>query len=216
MAKKKIRPPPGPDATLNELWEWNVGMDDDDWLVPRFRDLLEDAEYYTEQAQREANLGLRARHGRAAIVFAVAAVEAASNDALATVDDLFGDSWPAECIKEAPWCHFRRLSPKRVKRLIERGSLEQKVRYLLARVNGISGIWLDDDFARRFRTLVKMRNRIVHLQSLWQPTKASPLLNSKQVVHIAAGAVETAGEYVDCLEEGFETMNLAMRKYAPK
>ena len=106
-------------------------MDQDAWLAPKFRDLLEDAEYYAEQAQREGHPGLRARHGRAAIVFAAAAVEAASNDALATVNDLFGDSWPAECIKEAPWCHFRRLSPKKVERLIARGSLEQKVRYLL-------------------------------------------------------------------------------------
>jgi len=215
VAKKKILPP-GPDAGLDELWEWSVKMDQDAWLEPKFRDLLEDAEYYAEQAHREANPGLRARYGRAAIVFAAAAVEAASNDALAIVNDLFGDSWPAECIKQAPWCHFRRLSSKRVERLIARGSLEQKVRYLLARVDGISGIWLDDDFAPKFRTLIRMRNRIVHLQSLSQPAKANPLLNSEQVVHIAASAVKTSREYVDWVEEGFEEMKLPIRIYAPR
>jgi hypothetical protein len=212
MAKKKVPPPPGPDATLDDLWEWSVKMDQDAWLAPRFRELLEDAEYYGEQAQGEANPELRARYGRAAIVFAAAAVEAVSNDALATVRDLFGDPWPAECIKDPPWCHFRRLSPTRVDRLIARGSLEEKVRYLLARVD----YWLDDDFASRFRTLVKMRNRIVHLQSLFQPTKANPLLNSKQVVHIAASAVNAAREYVDCVEEGFRELKLPITIYAPR
>src|SRR5437870_3528212 len=173
MRKSKRPPPPGPDATLNELVAWSVKFDQDAWLAPRFRDLLEDAEHFVEQAQNESKPELRARFARAAIVFAAAAVEASSNDALVTIRDLFADSWPSEHRNDPPWCHFRRLSSARVDRLIKRGKLEQKVIYLLARL----GI----DFGRRLSTLTKMRNRIVHLNSLGEPHKTGSVLNSKQV-----------------------------------
>ncbi|MBI4205416.1 MAG: hypothetical protein HY527_10360 [Betaproteobacteria bacterium] len=216
MRRRKTPPPPGPDATLNELWQWSVKVDQDSWLEPRFRDLLEDAEHFVERTQNQSQPELRARCARAAIVFAAAAVEAASNDALVTVRDLFSDSWPAEYIKDPPWCHFRRLSPNRVDRLIERGKLEQKVRYLIARIEGgVAAIWLGQDFAAKLAILVKMRNRIVHLRSLGQPAKAGAVLNSKQVAHTATSAVETARKYVDSLEEGFREMKLPIALYAP-
>lgn len=83
-------------------------------------------------------------------------------------------------LKAPQWCHFRRLSPGRVDRLIRRGKLEQKVRYLVARIKGgVAAIRLGQDFAAKLAILVKMRNRIVHLQSLGQPAKAGPVLNTR-------------------------------------
>ena len=65
------------------------------------------------------------------IILGVAAIEAVSNNVLVSIYELTIDSWPSECLTLEPWRSFRGRSDQPVARLLERGSLPQKIRYLL-------------------------------------------------------------------------------------
>ncbi len=204
--------------TINDLWRWSWRSFQDLWLLPRFRDLLADSEYFAGKIQK-----VKARkpspeqgmYARAAVILSVAAIEAASNDALASIKGLLGDQWPSGHVKDAPWKHFRGLSYDKVKRLLERGRLERKIQYVLARIERGTGSSPSGNFLARLRQSVLIRNRILHFRSLTQPKKVRSILDPNQIGHNANLAVETAREYLDLLEEGFEEMNLQIAAIKP-
>lgn len=96
---------------------------------------------------------------------------------------------------------------------MRRGSLEQKISYLLARAAHASTWWFDDEDDSQLRTLVKMRNRIAHMRSLMQPNKVTAVLNSKQVAHIGQKGVQAAKTYVDYLSDAFDQMKLPIMSF---
>lgn len=214
MARKKVPLPP-PDAGMDELWEYHVRMEKELWLFPKFNELLTDADYFAEHVDKLKKTGKdeqAGRYARAAVIFSLAAIEAASNDALVTIHEFFTDSWPAECSGEPPWVHFRRLSPTSVTRLLKRGRLEKKVDYLLQCLASLRAVWEPSvDFDLHLRQLVQVRNRIVHMKSLSQPKKMASILNPKQIAYVAKLGAETAKEYVSLLEEAFSEMKLPIQ-----
>lgn len=75
------------------------------WLGRSFGALVEDARYFYEQMKNAC--GDDGRHARATVVFSVAAIEAATNDGLAAIDDLMTDGYGgSECRYEKPWVDF--------------------------------------------------------------------------------------------------------------
>jgi hypothetical protein len=206
------------DVGMDELWDDYVHMEKVLWLFPKFNELLADAEYFAhhvDKLKRAENHEQAGRYARAAVIFSLAAIEAASNDALVTIHDLLADSWPAECIGDPPWVYFRRLSPAPVTRLLKRGRLEKKVYYLLRRITSLRTVWepgLDFDlYLRQLRQLVQVRNRIVHMKSLSQSKKIGSIFNPKQITFVANAGVETAKKYVSLLEESFSQMKLPLQ-----
>ena len=200
-------------SSLDELFAWANKNEKELWLYPRFRALLEDAAYFAEKAQGSGGRKLslaQARYGRAAIIMSLAAIEAASNDVLVAICDLLGDQWPAECIDDPPWRHFRRLSWNKARQLLGRGRLERKVDYILNRITRETRYVPKEDFRARLRLMVLTRNRIVHMKSLSQPTRVSSILNANQVAHAARTGATTADEYVDLVEQAFSEMNLSI------
>lgn len=74
-------------------------------------------------------------------------------------------------------------------RLLDSGRLEKKVDYLLRRVASLRPIWeLSVDFDLHLRQLVQVRNRVVHMKSLWQPKKMASILNPKQIAMLRSWA----------------------------
>jgi len=178
------------------------------WVQPKSGDLLGDAKYFLEQAKAARELRIRARHGRAALVISVAAIEAITNDGLATIHQLLGESWPSEVVRLPPCCYFKRTSYKRVERLLRRGKLRDKIEYLRRHINRITYVTPSDDLWSRLGQVVQARNRVIHMTYLWNPNKYPSVLRARQVAHTAAVAYDTASEYINFLREGFEEINL--------
>lgn len=185
------------------------------WLGPSFHALLDDARHFHEQMKVPGSD--QGRQARATVVFSVAAIEAATNDALAAIADLFTDGyWGSECRYEKPWVHFWNRSRRRLFRVQQsRGRFERKMKYLLELLEHETGWTLDDDCRTQINSIVQVRNRIVHMASLSSPNKMLSILNVKQIRHTAGIAVETAAEYTDFLDEGFNEMNLPIRVTNP-
>jgi hypothetical protein len=89
------------------------------------------------------------------------------------------------------------------------------MKYLLELLEHETGWTLDDDCRTQINSIVQVRNRIVHMASLSSPNKMLSILNVKQIRHTAGIAVETAAEYTDFLDEGFNEMNLPIRVTNP-
>ncbi|MEE9550934.1 MAG: hypothetical protein V3W08_11125 [Candidatus Binatia bacterium] len=203
--------------TMDELWRDYVKHVRDRTLLPKFDELLADAMFFVEQLEAcSGNPANQARYARAVIVFSSAAIEAVTNDALVTIDDLMQyQPWPMESIKEPPFVYFRRLSHDRVRRLQKRGSVKQKVEYILSRLETGEGPFAERDLATRMRQLARIRIRIVHMSSLSRPHHLPSVMNPKQVRNVAKIAVNTALEYCGLVEEGFSRMNLPIQVMRP-
>jgi hypothetical protein len=132
----------------------------------------------------------------------VAAIEAVSNDALVSIYELMIDTWPSECLTLEPWRSFRGRSDQPVARLLERGSLPQKIHYLLRTLRRLTGDEMTD-LEDNLRKSVQARNRILHMAYLWTPNRARPILYVRQA--------ETAREYIDSLAYTFDEIKLPIR-----
>jgi hypothetical protein len=179
------------------------------WLEPRSGDLIHDAEYFYGRAS-ELGGNETARNARAAIILGVAAIEAVSNDALVSIYELMIDTWPSECLTLEPWRSFRGRSDQPVARLLRRGSLPEKIRYLLKTLRRLTGDEITD-LESNLRKSVQARNRILHMTYLWTPNKARPVLNVRQALHLAKIAAGTAREYIDSLAYTFDEIKLPIR-----
>lgn len=198
--------------TIGELWATYVKERQRNLLWPRFDELLKDARLYLEGMETSTDPVIQARYARATVVFSSATIEAASNDALVTINDLMRSTWPAEEINEPPWVYFRRLSRDRPWRLLKSGSLRQKMKYVLARLEKGIG-WIPEDLNGRLPQMAKIRNRIVHMKSLSKPRHLPSVLSSKQIRYVAKIAVTTADEYTVLLVNGLSWMNLPMERF---
>jgi len=179
------------------------------WLEPRSGDLIRDAEYFYRRASELSGIE-KARNARAAIILGVAAIEAISNDALVSIYELMIDTWSSECLTLEPWRSFRGRSDQTVARLLERGSLPQKIRYLLRTLRRLTGDEIAD-LEGNHRKSVQARNRILHMAYLWTPNRARPILNVRQALHLAKVVVETAREYIGSLAYTFDDIKLPIR-----
>jgi hypothetical protein len=195
---------------LDKLWRQSVKEWDEMWLQPRYAELLEDAQDFTQRSSAATNPQEKGRFGRAAVILAAATVEAVSNDALATIVDFHGESWPAEHRDDPPWVHFRGRSERVPARLLNRGRIEKKSDYLLDLVWRSSPVPMFRDFDQRLAILAKMRNRIAHMTSLSQPNHI-PSISGAQIAYMAQQATETASDYVWYLEEGLASMKLPIQ-----
>jgi hypothetical protein len=185
------------------------------WLGPSFRTLLDDARHFHELMGTPGTD--QGRHARATVVFSVGAIEAATNDALAAIADLFTDGyWGSECRYEKPWVHFWNRSRRRLFQVQEsRSRIERKRKYVLQLLERETGWTLDDDCRAQIHSIVNIRNRIVHMASLSSPKNMLSILNVRQIRHTAGVAVEAAAEYTEFLDEGFNEMNLPIRVQNP-
>jgi len=186
------------------------------WVQPKSGDLLGDAKYFLEQAKAARELRIRARHGRAALVIGVAAIEAITNDGLAAIYQLLGEDWPSEVINHPPCCYFRRTSPKPVERLLKRGKLIKKIEYLRRHINRLTYVTPAEDLWSRLGQVVQARNRVVHMTYLLNPNKYPSVLRAREVAHTATVAYETASEYISFLREGFEEIKLPIETIRPE
>lgn len=151
------------------------------WLQPKSGDLIGDAKYFLEQTKAATAPRIRARHGRATLVISVAAIEAITNDALASVYQFLGESWPSEIINDPPCCYFRKTSPKPIERLLKRGKLSKKIDYLGRHLNRLGYLTPSDDLWSRLGQVVQARNRVVHMTYLLKPKKYPSVLAAGQV-----------------------------------
>ena len=138
----------------------------------------------------------------------VAAVEAISNDALISIYELLTDTWPSDFADSEPWIIFRGRSEQPIVSMVNhRGNLLRKTRYLLGHLRRITGDELED-LERNLAVSVQARNRIVHMAYLLRPRLASPVLEPRQVRHLARLAVNTAADYIDLIDETFSEIGL--------
>lgn len=185
------------------------------WLEPKSGDLLRDVMYLQHRAAKEKNKTVRGIYARAAIVMGAAAIEAVTNDALATIYELMTDAMPSECAGEPPWCYFRGRSARPIATLLRRGSFAKKRAYVLGQIERASGHLLEEQILKDIDRLVTFRNRIVHMSFQAQPGKYKPLLNTAQMAHIAALAGDTTRYYLDFLSETFSELNLPIATIRP-
>jgi len=203
------------DLSIDDLWQEMVKESQKSyklWLQPKSGDLLGDAKYFLERAKAAKERRIRARHGRAALVISVAAIEAITNDGLATIYELFAESWPSEVVDSPPWACFKRISSRPVQRLLKRGKLWDKINYIRRRID----LWVPEEHLwSRLRQVIQARNRVVHMSYLRDPNKYPSVLNDRQVTHTAKIAYETASEYISLLNDGFEEIKLPIVTIRP-
>lgn len=185
------------------------------WVQPKSGDLLGDAKYFLGQTKAATKPRIRARHGRAALVISVAAIEAITNDGLATIYEFLVDAWPSDSIKSPPWCYFRGISFRPVERLLRRGKLEKKIEYLLRHIDRLTYLAPAVDLRSRLKQVVQARNRILHMRYLSNPQKYPSVLSARQVAYTATVAYETASEYINFLNEAFEEIKLPIVTIRP-
>lgn len=185
------------------------------WLQPKSGDLLRDVIYLQGRAAKENNKTARGIYARAAIVMGVATIEAVTNDALATIYELLTDTIPSECIGEPPWCYFMGRSTRRIAALLQRGSFAKKREYVLGQIERVTGYVLEEQLAKDIDRLVLFRNRIVHMSYQERPGKYQPLLNTAQMLPLAALAANSARHYLDFLSEAFSEIKLPIRTIRP-
>jgi hypothetical protein len=76
----------------------SLDWDKRDWRRPQSGDLLFDAQDLYKKSIRSPKRAVQARYGRASLILGVAAIEAISNDTLASIYELLMDAWPSECV----------------------------------------------------------------------------------------------------------------------
>ena len=183
------------------------------WLGPAFKELLDDATTFNEQANNATTDRAKARNSRAAIIFGVAAIEACTNDALAAIIDVFREHWVADVLHLPPYIYLDHLSRRRPAHMIRWSSLDVKVKYILNRVRQGAGRAPSAAFSRNYSSVKKIRNRIGHMSSLAAPNHQPAIMNPNQLKHVASMAVDAAAEYTELVEEGFAEMDLAIRVF---
>jgi hypothetical protein len=189
----------------------SIGWDGSDWRKPQSGDLLFDAKDFCKKAIRSPKRAVQARYGRASLLLGVAAIEAISNDALASIYELLMDAWPSECIGSPPWVYFKRLSHRPIERLLFRNrSIKTKLLYIFRLLRHFSTTPDKelDALEKSLKRAIQSRNRIVHMSYLLTPRKHGPVLNPRQIVPVAKLALEAAERYVDEVGYTFEELNL--------
>jgi len=177
-----------------------------EWNRPNPASLRGDAVLLSERARRETDSRAAGAYARASIVLAVAAIEALSNDALISVYMVLIESWP-DPPPDDPWDFLKRRSSRPVVFLLQRGSLQRKLNYLLRLLENIA-VFDRAALEKKLKRATQARNRIVHMTHLWNDRKAVPYLNTRQVVHLAGEVAKTGAEFVDLIVESFAEVHL--------
>ncbi|MFZ0887454.1 MAG: hypothetical protein WA005_03305 [Candidatus Binataceae bacterium] len=170
-----------------------------------------DADDFFNKAKGAVKGAVQARYARASLILSVAAIEAISNDALASIYELLTDICPSECVHLAPWVHFRRVSYRPIERLLLRQrSLAKKIQYIFRHLRRLStSPDADlDKIKKQLKEAVLFRNRIVHMTYLLRPNRHQAVLNPRQIVSLAESALEAAKSYIGEIGYTFEEVNL--------
>lgn len=139
-----------------------------------------------------------------------------SSDALFSIYELLVDAWPSECIDQAPWLYFKRVSHRPVERLLIRSTTGKKVRYILRHLRRLGVVYGDlDALEECVKNAVQTRNRIAHMGYLLKPKKYMAVLNPAQTVHLAGIALKAAEEYISAVSYTFEEVNLGIATVPP-
>lgn len=139
-----------------------------------------------------------------------------SSDALFSIYELLVDAWPSECIDQAPWLYFKRVSHRPVERLLIRSTTGKKVRYILRHLRRLGVVYADlDALEECVKNAVQTRNRIAHMGYLLKPKKYMAVLNPAQTVHLAGIALKAAEEYISAVSYTFEEVNLGIATVPP-
>jgi hypothetical protein len=174
-------------------------------------DLLADVAHLCELATQEQTPAARGTYARAAIVLALASVEAATNDALAAIHVLLKTSVPPGKASEPPWCHFEGRSHKYISRMLRRQRLQTRRTHVLAQIKRINRKTLGNKVIHDLNELARLRNRIVHMTYQSDPDKHQWLFDADEAVKAAALASGYAHHYVDFVIDEFAKFNLPIR-----
>lgn len=181
------------------------------WLEPQAGDLLLDVVYLQDQTEEQKNEHFRSVYARAAVVMATATIEAATNDAIALMYAAMTSDISAEDMRKPPWVHFRGRSTDRMAALFRRGSFHRKREYVLSQIERVSGTTLPRELAREIEILTKLRNRIVHTNSLARPDTFGSLTKGDEVVRIVERASNAARSYLDFVSRHLSDMQLPVQ-----
>jgi hypothetical protein len=185
------------------------------WFQPRSGDLLRDVLYLDERLSTEANPEICSIYARATIIMGFAAIEAATNDALATIHELLTQAVPAARKREPPWRHFAGRSARRVDSLLRRGTFPKKRAYLLGQIARTTGNLLTVDMIQAIERLRDYRNRIVHMSYARRPERYAPMLDAERAKNMAAEASGCARGYLDFVSREFSTLRLPIPTLRP-
>jgi hypothetical protein len=177
-------------------------------------DLLTDVSHLCELATGAQNGAMRGTYARAAIVLALAAVEAATNDALAAIHTLLRTNVAPDKAQQPPWCHFEGRSHKYISRMLRRQRLQTRRTHVLAQIKRINRKTLSNRMLADLNELARLRNRIVHMTYQSDPDKHQWLFDADEAVKAAALARGYAHHYVDFIIDEFAKFSLPIRPHA--
>lgn len=204
------------ELTLDEIFSQYAKQQYRTWIQPKSGDLLGDARYFLTRAKVTSNKSYRARYARACLVASVAAIEAITNDALATIYRLLVDCWPIECRGDSPRVYFENTSYRPVLRLLKKGKFGNKIQYVFRHIERLTHTNIDDDLRARLKGVIQARNRIVHMTYLMNPKRYPSIMNDRQVIYSAEIGLETAREYISLVDESFSEINLPIETIRPE
>ncbi|HET9150000.1 MAG TPA: hypothetical protein VFO61_05910 [Alphaproteobacteria bacterium] len=178
------------------------------WLLPESGDLLRDVAHLQACLARAEEPEMRGVFARAAVVMGMAAIEAATNHALAAVAEVMRDKPPPDRAKTPPWRYFSGRSKRRVASLLRHGKFGSKRTYVLWQIERVIGKVPDESLTQAIDRLRHVRNRIVHSNYRHRPE--GEVVGEDDAQALAATAADCARRYRDFLKRGFAALALPL------
>lgn len=177
-------------------------------------DLLRDIRYLDGRVAAESDPDICSVYARATIIMAFAAIEAITNDGLAEILALMTSEIPAGRRREPPWRHFAGRSARRVDSLLRNGSFRRKRKYVLDQIRRTTGNAVEPSLADSIERLYDLRNRVVHVSTIYRPERYEPMLDAGEAKRMAAEASGCARRYLDFVSRAFAEIALPIRTLA--
>jgi len=210
---RKADPDLSASSARSEVARGPAGQDVDQSLQATSGDLLSDVVYLAQQIGRQTDDRLRGLYARSTIVMSFAAIEAITNDALATIYALLTDDIPAGARKLPPWSYFVGRSTDRIKSLLRRGAFFRRQRYVLGQIKRTTGRTLDSALAKQIEDLRNFRNGIVHMRFVAKGDGYDAVLDLGELVDVATGAPSIVQGYLDFVSMAFAELKLPIRTF---
>lgn len=175
---------------------------------PQAQTLLGDVVHLRRCAAAAGPPEAGAAFARAAIVMSAATIEAATNDALATIFELMVASAAPDQGRAPPWRYFRGRSSDRVDLLMRHGTWIKRLDYVVETLARTIALAPPAGLPEAIQQVMRLRNRIVHMNYLRERAEDGPPLSPADLAAQAAIAADTAAGTVDFLRGAFEAMHL--------
>ena len=183
---------------------------------PQAQILLGDVVHLRQCAEAADPPDAGAVYARAVIVMSAATIEAAANDALATIFELMVAAAAPEQGRAPPWRYFRGRSADRVDLLMRHGTWAKRLDYVLETLARTIALDPPAGLAEAIQGLMRLRNRIVHMNYLRERAEDGPALSPADLAAQASIAGDTAARTVDFLRAAFVAMHLPIAGEAGK